>query len=68
MDQLLLCLVEPPILAYPDNNKEFILHIDASDKGLGAVLLQYQENDLRVISYGSRALTPAERKYHSSKL
>ena len=68
MDQLLLYLVEPPTLAYPDNNKEFILHIDTSDKGLGAVLLQYQENDLRVISYGSRALTPAARKYHSSEL
>ena len=62
LDQLLLFLVEPPILAYPDNNKELILHIGASDKGLEAVLLQYQESDPRVISYGSRALTPAERK------
>ena len=44
LDQLLLFLVEPPILAYPDSNKDFILHIAASDKGLGAVLLQYQES------------------------
>ena len=51
-----------------DHNKEFILHVDASGKGLGAVLFQYQEFDLRVISYGSRTLTPAEKKYHSSKL
>ena len=53
-----LCLVEPPILAYQDHNKEFILYVDASGKGLGAVLFQYQEGDLRVISYGSRTLTP----------
>ena len=68
LDELLLCLVESPILAYPDHNKEIILHVDASGKGLRAVLLQYQEGELRVISYGSRILTTAEKKYHSSKL
>ena len=30
--------------------------------------MQYQEGDLRVISYGSGTLTPGEKKYHSSKL
>ena len=43
LDQLLLCILEPPILTYRDHNREFILHVDASGKGLGAVLLQYQE-------------------------
>ena len=43
LDQLLLCLLEPSILTYRDHNREFILHVDASGKGLGAVLLQYQE-------------------------
>ena len=28
--------------------------------------MQYHESDLRVISYGSRTLTQAEKKYHSS--
>ena len=62
------CFVEPAILAYSDHNKEFILHVDASGKRKGAVLLQYQEGDLRVISYGSRTLTQAEKKYLGSKL
>ena len=44
LDQLLLSLVEPPILGYPDYTVEFILHADASVKGLGLVSLQYQEN------------------------
>lgn len=63
-------LVNPPVLAYPDFELPFVLHTDASDKGLGAVLYQSQNGKLRVIGYGSRTLTPAERNYrlHSGKL
>ncbi|TWW67066.1 hypothetical protein D4764_02G0001070 [Takifugu flavidus] len=63
-------LTSPPILAYPDYDLPFVLHTDASNEGLGAVLYQQQGNKLRVIAYGSRTLTPAEKNYHlhSSKL
>lgn len=57
-------LTNPPILAYPNFDLPFVLHTDASNEGLGAVLYQYQDNKLRVIGYGSRTLTPAERNYH----
>lgn len=67
LDQLLLCLVEPPVLAYPDHNKEFILHADTSGKGLGVGLFQYQKAGLKVTSYATGSLKPAEKEYHSSK-
>ncbi len=64
LEQLVDLLITPPVLAYPDFNLSFMLHTDASDQGLGAVLYQRQNGKLRVIGYGSRTLTPAERNYH----
>ncbi len=64
LEKLIDCLAEPPILEFPDFSKTFILHTDASNLGLGAVLYQRQEGKLRVIAYGSRTLTAAERNYH----
>ena len=57
-------------MAFPDYTKPFILHTDAAERGLGEALYQKQDGQLRVIAYGSRTLTPAERNYHlhSSKL
>ena len=54
----------PPILAYPDYTNPFVLHTDASEQGLGAVLYQKQDGVMRVIGYGSRTLNKAERNYH----
>ena len=53
-----------PVMAYPDFEKPFVLHTDASKDGLGAVLYQYQNGLLRVVAYGSCSLTPAEKNYH----
>ena len=64
LNQLLDCLTEPPVMAYPDFNKPFVLHVDASQEGLGAVLYRKQENRMRVIGYASWTLTPAEQRYH----
>lgn len=70
VSRLVDMLTNPPILAYPDFNLLFVLHTDASNDGLGAVLYQEQGSKLRVIAYGPRTLTPAEKNYHlhSSKL
>ena len=61
-------LSTPPILAYPDFNLPFELHIDASAKGLGAVLYQEQQNQKKVIAYASRSLSKAEKNYSAFKL
>ena len=63
-------LKSPNVIAFPDFNLPFIVHCDASQKGLGACLYQMQEGKLRIISLASRTLTPAEKNYfmHSGKL
>ena len=70
LDELIDCLTSPPILGYPIYDMPYVLHTDASQLGLGAVLYQRQDGVMRVISYASRTLTPAEKRYnlHSGKL
>ena len=57
-------------MVYPDFSIPFVLHTDASQEGLGAVLFQKQQGKIRVIGFASLTLSPAERKYHlnSTKL
>ena len=38
-------------MSYPDFEKPFVLHCDASELGLGAVLCQKQDNKIKGISY-----------------
>lgn len=60
-------LVEPPVLAYPEFSKRFVLETDASTKGLGAVLSQEQEDGkLHPVAYASRVLSPQEKRYAMS--
>ena len=64
LEQLVDRLTKPLVLAYPDFDRPFTLHTDASQKGLGAVLYQNQDGKMRVVGYGSRTLTAAEQNYH----
>lgn len=66
--QLKKHLLSPPILGFPNYNKPFELHTDASLLGLGAVLYQLQDNTKRVIAYASRGLSKSEKRYPVHKL
>ena len=58
-----------PVLVFPDFDKPFLLEMDASKEGLGAVLSQKQsDGQYHPITFGSHSLTPSEKNYHSSKL
>ena len=62
-EKLRECLITPPIVAFPDFDKEFLIFTDASNYGIGAVLSQIQGEKEVVIAYSSRHLNTAERNY-----
>ena len=70
LKELIGHLANPPILAYPDYEKPFIVHTDVCKGGLGAVLYQLQDRRTRVIANASRSLIHAVKNYnlHAGKL
>ncbi|KAJ8022389.1 hypothetical protein HOLleu_37270 [Holothuria leucospilota] len=56
-------LTQSPILRLPDNSKQFILRTDASDEGIGAVLLQEFSGTKFPIAYASKKLSNCQKNY-----
>ncbi|MGL4357092.1 MAG: reverse transcriptase/ribonuclease H family protein, partial [Cetobacterium sp.] len=63
--QLKLAFKSAPILVHPDPNRQFIVEVDASSTGVGAVLSQRQGNPSRLhpCAFYSKKLSPAEQNY-----
>lgn len=51
------------LLAYPSESKQLAIMVDASDFAIGAVLQQKDSNDWQPISFFSRKLNTAQKKY-----
>ena len=67
-DHLKAACLQAPILTFPDFDKPFLLEMDASGKGLGAVLSQKQaDGQYHPITYASRVMNETEQRYHSNK-
>ena len=70
-NDLKTALISAPVLGYSDFTKPFVVELDASLDGLGAILSQDQPDGRRVIAYASRSLRPTEKNmenYSSQKL
>ena len=67
-DRLKAACLQAPILSFPDFSKPFLLEMDASGKGLGAVLSQKQSDGrYHPVAYASCIINEMEQRYHSNK-
>ncbi|KAG0420320.1 Retrovirus-related Pol polyprotein from transposon 17.6 [Dictyocoela roeselum] len=57
--EIIQIIKEQPLLHYPDFNTPFQLNCDASDNGIGSILLQ----DNKLIGYYSKKYSPSEVNY-----
>lgn len=57
-------LTTSPVLMLPDGTEGFSIYSDASQQGLGCVLMQHG----RVVAYASRKLKPHEKNYPTHDL
>ena len=56
-------VIQKPILRLPDQSKPYVLRTDASDIGLGAVLMQETDGKLFPVSFASKKLNTTQQKY-----
>ncbi len=53
-------LIQKPIIRMPDHSLPYVLRTDASDKGMGAVLLQDHGEGLQPIAYASKKFSETD--------
>lgn len=64
MELLKNCITSAPVLRFPDFERPFFIHADACDAGLGAALMQRDDEGRDVaVAHASRALHKSEKTY-----
>ncbi|GFX72451.1 retrovirus-related Pol polyprotein from transposon 17.6 [Trichonephila clavipes] len=68
-DDIKKAILNPPVLALPDPNAELQITIDASSRGIGAVLEQkYPNSEVKPLYFFSKKLNPSQSKYNATVL
>lgn len=57
------CLTNAPVLAFADPSKPYVLHVDTSLAGLGAILYQEHPDGLKPVAFTSQKLGSSEKNY-----
>lgn len=67
-NKILEYLASEPVLTLFDPTKSVELHTDASSAGLGGILFQKHNDQMKVVEYFSMRTTDTESRYHSYEL
>ena len=62
-EDLKALLASTPVLQAPDFTREFVLYVDASDRGIGGMLGQEHEGTVKPVAYMSKKLLKHQRGY-----
>jgi len=65
--ELRQAMVRAPVLALPNATDPFVQDTDASDRSVGAELIQVQGGEERAVAYASLTLTPEQQKYCTTR-
>lgn len=60
-------LTEKPVLYAPNYAEEFIIQTDASEKGIGVIMAQRENDEEHPVIYLSRKFTPPEKNFSTSE-
>ncbi|GFT11916.1 retrovirus-related Pol polyprotein from transposon 412 [Trichonephila clavipes] len=68
-DDIKKAILNPPVLALPDQSAELQITTDASSRGIGAVLEQkYPNSEVKPLYFFSKKLNPSQSKYNATVL
>lgn len=60
-------LLNAPVIHIPDLKYQFYVATDASAYGIGGVIYQVINDEIKYNAFAARSLSPTERRYHTNK-